>query len=180
MTTWFTADFHLGHANIIKYCNRPFKDVHEMDAAILDNLSAAVEIGDILYYLGDIAFSQERVKDFIDRMHDVKIFFIHGNHDKQAIPLLVKENIPVAPLMDIAVGDQKITLCHYAMRVWNESHFNAWQLYGHSHGAVPPLGKQWDVGVDNNNFKPLSLARLACIMERQPDNPNYIPPEKRC
>ena len=36
---WFTADFHFGHSNIIRYCNRPFQSVEEMDQTILDRLN---------------------------------------------------------------------------------------------------------------------------------------------
>src|ERR1700740_2733163 len=51
--TWFTADFHLGHANIIRYCSRPFATVDEMDQAILERLNTCVKVHDILYFLGD-------------------------------------------------------------------------------------------------------------------------------
>ena len=50
---WFTSDFHLGHFNIIRYCNRPFADTHEMNAAILEHLNAAAEPNNLLYLLGD-------------------------------------------------------------------------------------------------------------------------------
>lgn len=30
---WFTSDRHLGHTNLIGYCDRPFVEVAEMDAA---------------------------------------------------------------------------------------------------------------------------------------------------
>lgn len=77
-------------------------------------------------------------------------------------------------LKDIVIEEYHITLCHYAMRVWNKSHFNAWQLYGHSHGNLSPLGKQYDVGVDNNDFNPISLEKLIKVMENKPNNFNYI------
>ena len=51
--TWFTADFHLGHQNIIRYCNRPFHSTGEMDEAILANLNSLVRQDDVLYFLGD-------------------------------------------------------------------------------------------------------------------------------
>ena len=65
------------------------------------------------------------------------------------------------------------------MRVWHRSHYNAWQLYGHSHAKLEPIGKQYDVGVDNNNFMPVSFNELVEIMDKQPNNFNYIPPENR-
>ena len=53
INTWFTADFHLGHQNIIRYCNRPFHSTSEMDEAILGNLNSLVRQDDVLYFLGD-------------------------------------------------------------------------------------------------------------------------------
>jgi calcineurin-like phosphoesterase family protein len=47
---WSTADFHFGHSNIIRYCNRPFRSVEEMDQTILDRLNASVKANDILYF----------------------------------------------------------------------------------------------------------------------------------
>ncbi len=74
--------------------------------------------------------------------------------------------------------DQPITLCHYAMRVWHKSHFNSWQLYGHSHGKLNPIGKQYDVGADSNNLSPVSFEMLKSIMKKKDNNFNYIPEEK--
>jgi calcineurin-like phosphoesterase family protein len=51
--TWFTADFHLGHKNIIRYCNRPFDSVEAMNCAILERMNSAVKAHDVLYFLGE-------------------------------------------------------------------------------------------------------------------------------
>src|SRR3954452_14523275 len=59
MTTYFTADLHLGHANIIRYCDRPFADAGEMDAALLNNLNAVVRQEDTLYVLGDFCMGND-------------------------------------------------------------------------------------------------------------------------
>ncbi len=40
---WFTSDFHLGHFNIIRYCNRPFADILAMDDAIVDGVNTSVK-----------------------------------------------------------------------------------------------------------------------------------------
>ena len=57
---WITADFHFGHSNIIRYCNRPFRSVEEMDQTILDRLNASVKANDILYFLGDFCIGSRR------------------------------------------------------------------------------------------------------------------------
>ena len=56
--TWFTSDFHLGHFNIIRYCNRPFADTREMDEVIVDRLNALVKPNDTLYFLGDFCLGK--------------------------------------------------------------------------------------------------------------------------
>lgn len=72
------------------------------------------------------------------------------------------------------IDGQYVVVCHYAMRTWPKSHYNSWQLYGHSHGSLLPLGKQWDIGVDNNNFYPVSFEKIKEIMKKKPDNFNFI------
>src|SRR5258708_5487992 len=83
--TWFTADFHFGHNNIIRYCNRPFRSVEEMDQTILERLNAAVKPNDTLYFLGDFCIgSKARVLEHRKHIRCRKIFALAGNHDKEA------------------------------------------------------------------------------------------------
>ena len=83
--TWFTADFHLGHANIIRYCGRPFESVAEMDAAILGRLNSSVAEDDILYFLGDFCRGSGReALAYRKRIRCKNIFFVEGNHDDGA------------------------------------------------------------------------------------------------
>ncbi len=57
---WFTSDFHLGHFNIIRYCNRLFADTQEMNAAILERLNASVKPNDVLYFSATFAWADRR------------------------------------------------------------------------------------------------------------------------
>ena len=175
---WLSGDFHDGHYNIINYCNRPFKDVHEMRETILNNFNSVVESDDIVFFLGDIGMNEQIADEILGKMNG-KIHFILGNHDKSCMQAIKKHSETVSDLIDAEIDGQPITMCHYAMRVWHKSHFDAPQIYAHSHGRLPPIGKQWDVGVDNNGFKPLSYNDLKHIMESRPHNDNYIPEDKR-
>jgi calcineurin-like phosphoesterase family protein len=151
-----------------------------MDEVILNNLEKRVKPHDTLYLLGDLTFKVNKALEFFERFSAINIHYIIGNHDSKKVIELAKKNcVSVTNLKDIKVQEQSITLCHYAMRVWNKSHFNAWQLYGHSHATLDPIGKQYDVGVDNNNFFPVSYDTISKIMKKKPNNFNYIPPEKR-
>ena len=80
---------------------------------------------------------------------------------------------------DLHLLQKEIVMSHYAMRVWNQSHRDSWMLYGHSHGMLPPVGKQYDVGVDSNNFMPVSYDQISTIMNHSEHNPNYLKMEER-
>ena len=179
MVNWFSADYHLGHKNIIKYCHRPFKNIYEMNHTILNNLDKTTNPGDTLFYLGDLTFEQELAEIFFQKFDYLNIHYIIGNHDTSEVIKKKKKNcVSVSQLKDIIINEQAITLCHYAMRVWNKSHYNAWQFYAHSHGRLEPQGKQYDVGVDNNQYLPRSFEEIQQIMKEYPDNFNYSPPEE--
>ena len=71
--TWFTADFHFGHFNIIRYCNRPFADTEEMNEIILQRLNSCVKPTDTLYFLGDFCLCRpENVQAYRNRLADRK------------------------------------------------------------------------------------------------------------
>jgi calcineurin-like phosphoesterase family protein len=172
MNIWFTADWHLGHAKIMEYCRRPFASVEEMNQMILDNYHTLVKKHDTVYFLGDLALSA-RVAEEVLRKLPGKIHFIRGNHDQSA-RVLKEYCISVNDLKTISVAGQSIVLCHYAMRVWDMSHDNAWQLFAHTHGRLAPVGKQHDVGVDNNAFRPLAFEELTAIMASRGDNLDFL------
>jgi len=175
---WFTTDTHFGHANIIRHCRRPFASVEEMDATLLRNINDRVKPGDTLYHLGDFAFRTGRPDAYREKIKCRRLILIMGNHDPHTaagypkadfaalfseVHLLLRVKLPVAG------KPQLIVLCHYAMRIWDRAHYGAWHLFGHSHGTLPddPNARSWDVGVDTNDFKPLSLDDIAAIMARK-------------
>jgi len=165
---WFTGDEHYGHANIIEFCNRPFRDVHHMNKELILRHNEVVAHNDVVVHAGDFTLhgSARKAQEFIERLNG-KHVFVRGSHDKWM-------DRSYHERWEKTIENQKVVVDHYAGRVWPKSHFNSWQLYGHSHGGLPPEGKQWDVGVDNNNFYPVSFEQIVQIMESCPDNLNYI------
>jgi calcineurin-like phosphoesterase family protein len=164
MKYWFSADHHNMHDNIRKYCGRPFKDIKEQEECLLDNHNSLVKPGDIVYLLGDISMTKEGVESILSRMNGQK-YFVLGNHDKKFINIIKKYCVIVKELLDTKINNQKITCCHYMMATWNCSHFGSFQLFGHTHGTIQPFGLQHDVGVDNNNFKPIEFEEIVEIMK---------------
>jgi calcineurin-like phosphoesterase family protein len=170
---WFTADWHYSHTNIIKYCNRPFSNVDEMNATLINNFKNLVNRGkDTLYFLGDLSFNAEDFKLLMEFVFPENTVFIRGNHDR--VPKEIERLYKIYDQKTINIDGQIIILNHFCLRVWDRSHYNSWHLYAHSHGTLPSIGKSHDVGVDNNNFMPISFEQLKKIMNKKPDNPNLI------
>lgn len=81
-TLWWTSDEHFGHANIIKYCARPFATVPEMDAEMIRRWNAVVRPDETVMVIGDFSFHGEEVTtQILARLHGEKIL-VKGNHDR--------------------------------------------------------------------------------------------------
>lgn len=74
------ADTHFGHAHVIDYCNRPFKDINDMNFKLVKFWNETVSNGDYVFMLGDFAFGKENVRRFANELNGRKIL-IKGNHD---------------------------------------------------------------------------------------------------
>jgi len=176
---WFSADYHFGHKNILKFCSRPFNNVTEMSTALIRNHNEIVNYDDDVYILGDLCLGdyKEAIR-YLSEMSGHK-YVIPGSHDYRWLKRAnyiwqVTGTRVLPPLVTLKLEGQLMVLCHYAMRVWDKSHYNSWNLFGHSHGRLRTVGKQYDVGVDSNNYRPVSLEELRVIMESKPDNVNHV------
>ena len=173
---WFTSDTHFGHKNILKYTDRPFSSVREMDEALIENWNNRVNSDDEVYHLGDVALcSPNKLQEILARLNG-RIYLIAGNHDKSAkacrdIALNGLKTIPNLEISDPDgyQGKQLIVLFHYAMRVWQASHYGTYHLYGHSHGELPddPNSLSFDVGVDCHNYAPINYDEIKHIMSKK-------------
>ena len=172
---WFTSDEHYGHAKVIKYSNRPFKNVDEMDKTIIDNFNSVVGKNDMTIHAGDFCWlnnKKEVYKKYVSKLNGNHILLI-GSHDHWQ-PSSGKY------MWRKRIEGQLLIVCHYAMLTWECSHYNSWQLFGHSHGRLELDSKQYDIGVDNNKFYPVSFEQVKFIMKTKPDNFNYLERKRKC
>lgn len=169
---YFTSDLHFNHANVIKHCNRPFNDVEHMNESLIENWNSVVKEKDSIYILGDFCLKGNPFY-FLDRLQGRK-YLIFGNHDKKYRARYrdsgffdwCKDYFELQISGDHFLrGKKLIVFCHYAMRVWNKSHYGSWHLYGHSHGSLKSHGLSLDVGVDCWDHKPVSLEQIEQKME---------------
>lgn len=169
MTQYWTSDTHFNHANIIRYCNRPFENVQEMNEIMIRNWNSRVQPQDTVYHLGDFASGdRSKIRGILSRLNGKKIL-IRGNHDKQ--PSLSDGWHEIHNFLELKQDHSLIVMCHYAMRVWNRSHHGAIMLYGHSHANLPGNNQSLDVGVDCWNYQPVTLAE---IQQRMQTLPPYV------
>ena len=156
---------------MIQYCNRPFANVEEMNEALIKNWNDRVKPGEVIYVIGDFALvkSPQEVMAFTKRLNGQK-FLIQGNHDRFAKQKRDDNYgfVKIIPYHEIKVDHQKVVMCHYAFKTWNGSHRGSWNLHGHSHGTLPRdmNARQLDVGVDCQNYRPISFEEVAVEMAK--------------
>lgn len=168
MTIYFSSDFHFNHRNIAgpaiskwKSGYRNFSSIDEMNETILENLNSKVCPTDELYFLGDFAFGDKaQIPLLRSKIRCDNIFFIWGNHDEA-----IKRNYRnlfswCRDYYELHYKGILFCLFHYAIGSWNEMHHGSINCFGHSHGTYPAQGRQLDVGVDPNNFSPLSIDEI--------------------
>lgn len=190
---FFTSDEHFGHEKILHedYSDRMARmavlNVNEMNEVLIANHNERVTAQDVTVHAGDFCWYKKFANQgmfaekLVKRLNGTHIF-IRGSHDawlpssakymwrKMVDVPLTKEQVYANrradpfPYCDMR---QFIVVCHYAMRRWERSHYGSWQLHGHSHGRLESIGLQHDVGVDNNNFCPVSLVDLIKIMKHK-------------
>ncbi len=181
---WFTSDTHFGHNNIIKFCNRPWNTVEEMDEALIANWNAIVKSDDIVFHLGDFAFATNgRWKEIIQRLNG-HIYLIVGNHDEIHYPGHQTFDLfeGVTTQLYLKIDNRSVYLNHYPFLcyggTWRNPQYATYQLFGHVHSGPNNKGMdsdrlvnlfpyQYDVGVDNNNYTPVSWQQVQEIIRKQ-------------
>jgi calcineurin-like phosphoesterase family protein len=171
-STWFTSDTHFGHANIIKYTGRPFRDVKHMDETLVRNWNARVKPEDIVIFLGDFCFRNTvggksgegttNKAEFYRKQLNGNIVFIRGNHDNNN-----SLNTKIDSLI-VKTGGKEIHCVHNPIDARGDYDLN---LVGHVH-------EHWkiknvddlilvNVGVDVWNFFPVSIHEILNAVKHQ-------------
>lgn len=162
--TWLTADLHINHSKIIQYCNRPFKNVDDMNKKLIKNWNNRVKKDDIVYHVGDFCFREH--KDTPKAEHWIKqlngrIIFINGNHDEGGRNTLKTDIHSVI----IKKGKRYFYLVHDPKDAEN---FDI-NIVGHVHKEWKFKTEKWsigqnidliNVGTDMWNYAPVSYDQM--------------------
>lgn len=171
---FFTSDSHFGHESIITFCKRPFSSVEEMDKVLIDNWNKVVGPNDYIFHLGDFCFKGSQYWDRILNQLNGHKFLILGNHDLSRIKdgAMMKFDW-VGMQVCISICGRNIILNHFPLLCYGGTYRSietaVYNLSGHTHLSLNSMsGKdidrlnycfpyQYDVGVDANNFTPISF-----------------------
>jgi calcineurin-like phosphoesterase family protein len=170
---YFTSDWHLRHTNVIKYCDRPFDNLEDHDRVILENYIDTVGPNDKCFFLGDLTIKRNsKDKPWLAEVFQMlpgEKHLIVGNHDYFTKKFYIEECGFKSCQRIIAT--EQFTMVHdpadFPMSVWLN---NGYHLHGHVHSnypamkflSIPALNSEfvYDVGLDANNFKPVSLKSI--------------------
>jgi calcineurin-like phosphoesterase family protein len=175
---YFSSDSHFGHFNITKYCHRPFESRSQMDHTLIDNWNSVVPEDGIVVHCGDFMLphemSDKEYKKIWEKLNFKTLVLCRGNHDRIECGTYEygDKTVIVVDIAMIEVEGIKIMACHYPMLSYPAD----FQVFGHIHtlydgtcygidGDVNDrLRKtQYDVGVDQNNYTPVSYWQLVDV-----------------
>jgi len=172
--TFFTSDTHFHHANVIQFCKRPFGSVEQMNETLIQNWNSVVDDEDDVWFLGDLSFGKVPETEYVlSRLKGIKHLII-GNHDRKGRCQKLKWDQYFVDQHDyyrLVVGEHKFVLCHFPFSSWERGYYN---LHGHLHTLPDEFQgkwKQYDVGVDNNNYTPLLMEDAIARSMLNKENP---------
>lgn len=169
----FTSDLHFGHKNIIDLCKRPFADVDEMDAILIDNWNRKVKKNDVVYLIGDAVWDKKKVAYYMEQLSGKKIL-VAGNHDSTWVRREEYQKYfeEIVPYLEVHLNSHPITMCHYPMLEWRSSREESkrklgYLIHGHIHNRIADEYRQLflrfnalNAGIDVNSFAPVTFDEL--------------------
>lgn len=182
---YVTSDTHFSHANIIKYCNRPYSSVEEMNNSLVENWNSAVNNNDLVIHLGDFAWGRtiQSIKQHLDKLNGNKILIL-GNHDSLSQDDYIKCGFShVYSKLEVNLYNHFCVFCHFQMLHWNKSEHGSMHFYGHQHketnketdiAKLNASNKRFNAGVDLNDYTPVNLYSVIKMLDEKPTNAFWI------
>jgi calcineurin-like phosphoesterase family protein len=163
--TFVTSDQHLGHYNIIKYCNRPFETLDEMNETLIANWNNTIKPNDTVFFLGDLAFGKNSKTDHWINQLNGNIIFFRGNHDASS-------KIQFFTSAIVTFGEIPFYLTHDPYNVPDT--WRGWIIHGHHHNNIPDRYpfihhrlKTVNVSVELTRYAPVNINTILKLI-----NPN--------
>jgi calcineurin-like phosphoesterase family protein len=160
MAIFFTSDTHFGDPRILNVDRRPFPNLAAHDAALIARWNETVSPEDAVWHLGDFAVRSpsSRIASLLAALNGTKNLIIGNNDDPATIG--APGWASVQHYAELSLDGTDLVLCHYPFRTWNHMGHGVIDLHGHSHGRLTPMPRQYDVGVDVFDFRPVPIETI--------------------
>lgn len=175
---YFISDLHFGHKNIIKFDNRPFFSVEEMNSTLINNWNSVVTNKDTVYHLGDFCWGNiEEWEKILKSLNGNKVL-IQGNHDLREYPANIKKLVAdIKPYKEFKANGRTIIMSHYPILAYKHSYDpHVFMFYGHVHKTkehdwILKFTKELINGHQNQYDNRGQLINVGCMMPYM----NYTP-----
>lgn len=158
MTIWIISDTHFMHKNIIKYCNRPFKTVEEMDEVMISNWNQSIDKDDVVIHLGDFSLGSKIKRGELRSKLNGTIILILGSHDGSKYRI-AKDGFIV---VDSPILIDDFVFTHKPIGIVPD---DKWNIHGHIH-EKETSGRRVNVSVEQMDYKPIKLNNLYKLVDR--------------
>lgn len=170
---WLTSDTHFNHANVVRYCGRPFRDAHEMNEALIARWNERVSPDDTVFHLGDFAMgSPDEWPAIASRLNGRKMLVL-GNHDRHRGKMLsVGFDEVLGKNVVVSIDGLQVWLNHYPphsdggvglRRPAPPAEYDL-ALCGHVHQLWKARAGIVNVGVDVWNFAPTTIREILSFL----------------
>lgn len=166
---FYIGDTHFGHQLVLRFDNRPFSDVKEMDRVMIQLWNSRVQKDDNVYIVGDFAYRNEKPEEWYLKQLNGHKYLIIGNHDKK---LLSNEKAmgyleAADKMMHVSDDGKQICICHFPLAEWNGFYRGALHIYGHIHNRkddawefMKTRTRAYNAGCMLHSYMPVSLREL--------------------
>lgn len=160
------SDAHFDHANIIRYCRRPFHSVRQMNEKLKQNWNYTVKEYETIFYLGDMVGGRPRhpIDYWLGHLNGEKLF-IRGNHDTD----IITRATVIPSRYGIKYGSYEFLLSHDPHRPLG---YDGWIIHGDKHNNsmyrypfINQETKTVNVCAEMVNYTPITLSKLISLLE---------------
>lgn len=167
MDLLLTADQHFGHKKIIEYCNRPFKNIEEMEVGMKYAWNERAMPESHVVVVGDFAWGGKRWRhvqqSVLSSLRGRKTLVV-GNHDAKHVRQLGWNSVVNELMWEHRFQGEPVLvlITHHPMPekrqfLANKTGRTVVNLHGHEHGAGPKRKFMLDVGVDSVGYYPVTM-----------------------
>lgn len=170
---FYISDLHFGHKNILKFDNRPFFTLEEMEKTLISNWNNKISKNDDVYILGDMFWHNEDAPRILAQLKGKK-YLILGNHDRinaEIAKHFIWCNKKIETIKD---NGEKIVMSHFPIAHWDGQMHKPQtiHLYGHIHqGRDSRPFERYSEMWEEENHMLFKAANVGCMVSYM----NYTP-----